>query len=388
MKSEYAESEVSVRTKVNRFLESHQENLIKEPQHGGQTGPPKNEKQEETLDSEAHDVLKSLRSITGENLPTTTVPLLPGQANPGLNLNSRVNTSLSTLGNAGGIPKSDTMFYKPSSSTSSAPPARLAYNTSSVMAPITYPYSNRNLETEGRQNIRTTFNPLSSDLSGSNNYENAIAGFLIKRELHGAQPEPFTGEAIKFYGWVRRLKTRLDGLNLSPQEVIDVLETNTKGEPRSIVEDYQNTSVDDPEGTLDCIWRELYRTYGDSSKIFSEIESKVDKFPPIRSTEDVKQLRELHRLCRLIFANMQSVEDLKAFNYEGSLKRLYQILPTKTLDRWRGRAASLKRNGFKLDIQAFTTFVSEQIDHSDVTHIRIRGASALKLTSASAFFIL
>ena len=51
-----------------------------------------------------------------------------------------------------------------------------------------------------------------------------------------------------------------------------------------------------PQNTLDLIWLELNKCYGDHNKVFLEIDRKLSKFNIIKNACDVKQWKDLFRL--------------------------------------------------------------------------------------------
>ena len=85
-----------------------------------------------------------------------------------------------------------------------------------------------------------------SSHSFANNLSNGTATYLIRRELGLSSSDPFTGDPTKFHSWVQKFHNRIDGLNLSATDIISLLESNTKGDPKRIVQDYQVAEFNEP----------------------------------------------------------------------------------------------------------------------------------------------
>ena len=72
----------------------------------------------------------------------------------------------------------------------------------------------------------------------------------------------------------------------------------------------QRFSMDDSAATLDAIWQELLRSYGDSRKINMELENMIGNCRKFESIDDLNGFKVLLRLCKLISCNVNSVNGI------------------------------------------------------------------------------
>ena len=102
--------------------------------------------------------------------------------------------------------------------------------------------------------------------------------FLIKKELRINEADPYNCDPTLFHGWARKILSKIEGVDLSPGDIIEVLEKNTSNEAKEIVRNYQFTSLGNPASILQAIWAELYDTSGNPDRIYQELDKKLSKF--------------------------------------------------------------------------------------------------------------
>ena len=208
--------------------------------------------------------------------------------------------------------------------------------------------------------------------------------FLIKRELKINEGEPFNGDPTLYHSWARKLKSRVEGLQLSDMDMIELIEKNTTGEARAIVKDYQTTSFGDAQTVLQSIWTELNETFGTADKISRELDHKLDKLSPIKDANDPKQLRELVRVCKLIHCNIASIPDLVAYNTSYGLNQIYRLLPAPIFTKWRRQVASMKKKNESPDIAKLIAHLNGTIDELTAIELPVGKKSPLKALATSS----
>ena len=161
-------------------------------------------------------------------------------------------------------------------------------------------------------------------------------------------------------------------------DIIDVLEANTSGESRTIIKDYQITSLADPLSILNAIWRELFNTFGNADKIYFELERKLLTFNPIKNTNDVNKLKELVRVCRLILCNFSTVLDLAIFNTGVGLAKIYPLLPSRVFESWRHKVAILKKSGSHPDVATSVSHLDDTIEDLTAIQLPVESKSVIK----------
>ena len=210
-----------------------------------------------------------------------------------------------------------------------------------------------------------------------------MARFLVKSELQKMDPAPFSGEALKFHAWAERVRRRIEGLNLQPLEILDVLERSTKGEPQKIIQDYLESAPGDPTDALSRTWQELFRCYGTPTKIFAELNHKLRSFPPIKTHNDVTKMRELNRVCRQIILNMHSVREFDLFNSEEGMSRILRLIPPSTFERYRKAVYRLKLRGDHPGFNTLADIVEDQLQEVLTVEVGVEPRKGSCLTAIS-----
>ena len=214
-------------------------------------------------------------------------------------------------------------------------------------------------------------------------YAGDASRFLIKRELKLNEGEPFNGDPTLYHNWARKLMGRVEGLQLSAMDMIELIEKNTSGEAKAIVKDYQATSLGDAQSVLQSIWAELGETFGSADKISQELDRKLEEFSPIKNAEDPKQLRELVRICRLIHCNIASIPDLAAYNTSYGLTKVYKLLPAPIFTKWRRAVAFMKRRNESPDIAKLIAHLSGVIEELTAIELPVERKTVKTLATSS-----
>ena len=206
--------------------------------------------------------------------------------------------------------------------------------------------------------LKTPPNPfLKNGISGNIINGNTTAEILLKRELMQGDQSPFSGESSKFHAWAAKIERKITGINLSPMDVIDLLETSTKGEAKRIIQSYAEVAPASPEETLNDIWTELYQGFGTPVKIYQELSSKLEAFPFIKHHNDKEKIRDLIRLCRLIKLNMNAIPQLSHFNSDVGMQKFYKILPTRMFEQWRRMTFQKNERGQETNFKDFIEYL-------------------------------
>ena len=184
--------------------------------------------------------------------------------------------------------------------------------------------------------------------------------YLMRRELMRPDPSPYSGEPSKFASWAMRMKRKLQVPNLSPLEIIDVLNHSTKGGAQKIVQDYVDSAPSNPDLALEEIWRELYRTYGTPAKVSADLTLKIRSLTPVKG-DDITRLKEVLRMCRSVMLNQSTVKDLEVFNSSSGMSCILRVLPNKFYDRWRHEVYSMSKNGLAPNFASLTNFLGNYI---------------------------
>ena len=233
------------------------------------------------------------------------------------------------------------------------------------------PQRSRPHASTGNPYLQSFGNPSVSAPELRHNSIDAVANFLLRKELEPANSAPFEGEAHKFYSWLNKMNAKFSTLHLTAQQKINMLECNTKGEPQMLIRDFQDVCPGDPEFTLQRIYHELQTRFGSPEAIFNEIDRCIAKQPFIKDNHDLVSLRNLLHLCRLIECNLRFVQSLTCYDTPSGLKKIWLKLPYSVKEGWTRLVSSRARQGLPVNFHAMIDHIEEHVQnlsHSQFYH--------------------
>ena len=227
------------------------------------------------------------------------------------------------------------------------------------------PQNSTPINTETSPNAHTSSGPFSSREFSSS--IDSSSRFLILSDLKKAPSAPFRGEPHLFHDWLTSLYLRMDPLNLSSIDQIDVLYCNTEGHPRDLIKTFRIAYRSDPSYALDIILDKLRKRFGANREIASDLREKVEKFPLIRGSESdpsvARKLREYSDLCIILNSQIEAVRDLRLFNLPEGMELVRKKLPDFLNNSWRMFKARYEaRNGIYPDFKVLCDFLEERAD--------------------------
>ena len=93
----------------------------------------------------------------------------------------------------------------------------------------------------------------------------------------------------------------------TPDETIDLLESNTTGDPLQIVSRLRIAAGFEPRLAELKLWTELQRQYGSPSNIARALQQKLDNLPQIGG--DMSKLKHFHDECEIVRLHMDHIDD-------------------------------------------------------------------------------
>ena len=188
--------------------------------------------------------------------------------------------------------------------------------------------------------LSSHFNPLLpiNNITAPAMQQDLAARILIKQTLmskkdHG---DTYKGEAVKFYGFIHKFRSKIRNLGLDAYEIIEILGAYCEGRPKRIVDHYEYSAFRDGEEALDAIWKDLYSNFGQPRHVRAEIKIMIRKIGSITSREDVEQLKDLLQICQLISINMRyEVGSLVTFDTEDGQSEIFNLFPHTMFNKWR-----------------------------------------------------
>ena len=162
-----------------------------------------------------------------------------------------------------------------------------------------------------------------------------LSRHLLQQDLLKKAVEPFDGTAIKFWPWFTKMEGFIQELNLSPLNILQLLESHCKGSPQRYISDRLAATCEVTETEVQHTVRGLITRFGSTQKITSELFAKIDAFPAIRGSNCGDQLNNLYDLCCIISYNMRQCPELQAFHLASGLKSIRSKLPEFLQNEWR-----------------------------------------------------
>ena len=155
-----------------------------------------------------------------------------------------------------------------------------------------------------------------------------LARHLIINELKRASSSPFTGEPHLYHDWIVSLRHRMEPLNISAYDKIDILFANTSGAPYEMIKTFKIAHRFDPDRAFNVIVSKLKERYGDEQQIARELKLKLQQFPVIKGNESdtstASKLRELSDLCIIVKSRMEDIRDFNYYNLPSGIEEMRQ----------------------------------------------------------------
>ncbi|KAA0200625.1 hypothetical protein HAZT_HAZT010517 [Hyalella azteca] len=204
----------------------------------------------------------------------------------------------------------------------------------------------------------------------------ASTRYMAMAELKRPPARPYCGEAHLFRGWVTSLQHRMDPLQLSALDRVDILEAHTAGEARQTVETFKTANLINPDKAYEMIMQNLHRRFGGDEEIVKGLRPRLLSFPEIRGPQSdpsvALQLRQFSDLYLIVLAHIDSVTDLQTLNHAHGVDPLRCKLPEFLNNKWRElKGRHVLEYGAHPKFEVFTNFLVQTADLlcADVTRV-------------------
>ena len=173
-----------------------------------------------------------------------------------------------------------------------------------------------------------------------------LAGRIMALEILKKKPDrTFSGrgEEQRYFPWKNSLITRMDGLNLSASDRLEVLLSHTSGDAKKLVSRYEESALGNPEVALENVWKEFQLRFGDNYRIESNLRRTLDTFPALRQDGNLAQkLYDLRDICNVIKSHQPFVVPLQSFNFPDGQKAIIAKLPKSLESKWQKEVAKTR----------------------------------------------
>ena len=156
----------------------------------------------------------------------------------------------------------------------------------------------------------------------------------LKQELLTKPNDVYKGNCFKYHAWWTQLQERMNELDLSPSERIQVLRVHTDGAPREAIDLIYNCSDGDTEKAYAEIVKTMNERYGSGPELAAEVRNKVQKFKPITGDNIGTQLRRLADISTQVNFLMPKVPELEDFSTGYGQELFRSKLPVNMQDKW------------------------------------------------------
>lgn len=355
----------SVRQKVNKYFDSQQEVYLQDEDGQKQSQSNFNFEQLQIID----EVVSKETKV--QSKPIVYQPDLQGKKVQFFELQKPSESPfLSTVGS--GL-NSNARSFQPSSSNPEKKEASSSFNENFA---FNYQDSKPTLDktdhsknffsTPQRQSFNLPIHNQSNPLFAhpqQDTLQTILAKQLLTKDLIKDSIEPFSGCPYKFWPWIQQIKNRTEYLTLTPGEYMQIMESNSVGEPKRVIQQFISSC-----GTIDAnkaheIFSNLVERFGSSSKITKDLLHTLSEFPPINNQNVEESLRSLLDLCRLMEFNMRDTPELQFMNIAQGVELVRQKLPKFLQDRWRsyGQDFEDKNNCQHPPFSYFIEFLNKQV---------------------------
>ena len=191
----------------------------------------------------------------------------------------------------------------------------------------------------------------------------AFARQQLRADLIRGMGEPFKGDVISFWPWKQHITNRMNEINASPSDEVEILKANTRGKPLEIIREFVILGVDSSDSIVAKIWADFERRFGSEAKLSNHLFGTLESFPKIKSASQIDQLERLLSIGRNMKAGAIRFSSLKMMDYALGQKLIWNKMPDKFITRWQRKTAG-KTNIFELQdlLKEIELFIEENSD--------------------------
>ena len=151
-------------------------------------------------------------------------------------------------------------------------------------------------------------------------------------------------------------------MNLSPIEILHILQSNSTGPVSRMIQDYLASSGVVDQAVLEEVWTSLIERFGSQKQIADQIKRQLSEFRVISGRDIGSQLRRLYDLCKIASFNISRSAELSILNLSTGLKPIWIKLPRNLQESWRkcGQNYEDRNNGTHPPFEVFVSFLKEK----------------------------
>ena len=213
---------------------------------------------------------------------------------------------------------------------------------------------------------------------------NSVVRGQVRSDLYRGIMDPFSGSPERFWSWKMQLVSHLREASCSAADTIHIILRNTSGKPKAIVQEYLNSCCEDPEVTLQEVWRELERRFGSNSLVSRCLLDRIHNFESIQSAGDVNEMEKLLGICRSARSKMKTCRQLEVLNYQSEMRNIWEKMPPTFQTQWQKKFIRIeRRTGDAPTIDHLFESIADFIDqnsHPDFSsHTKVSKSKTVKV---------
>ncbi|XP_071963839.1 uncharacterized protein [Antedon mediterranea] len=205
---------------------------------------------------------------------------------------------------------------------------------------------------------------------------NAIAKFLMKKDLISNGLIKFDDSPLNYRSWMGTFKAIVKELSLSAREECDLMIKWLGPESRKIVMRLRAVHLDNPENCLKDMWKRLNEEYGAPELIESVLLKKLETFTRIKDDHQLKEMSDLLREIEVAKSDKR-LPGLACFDTARGVNMVTEKLSYQLQDRWRTTGARYKADK-DVSFPPFNVFVEFVAKEA-----KVRNDPSFQVTSAS-----
>ena len=153
----------------------------------------------------------------------------------------------------------------------------------------------------------------------------------------------------------------MESVPLSPLYKLLLIQENTVGAPRQLVEDHLLARGEIRECDVQEIWELLEERYGAPGKISGELLKRVHSMPVIRGNDVGAQMLKLYELLKILQFNQADNAALRCLDTAVGLQPIRAKLPESIQEEWRrlGQEYKATNQGFHPPLAVFNGFLRQ-----------------------------
>ena len=146
-------------------------------------------------------------------------------------------------------------------------------------------------------------------------------------------------------------------------DTVHIMLKNTTGKPKAILQEYSDNCCDDPESTLDEVWRELEKRFGSNLLVSRSLLDKLHSFSGVDDPQDIDRMEKLLAICRSARSRMGTCKELRVLNYQSELRQIWEKMPAQFQQKWQTKYMRIEREtGQSPNLDHLFGAMSEYID--------------------------